>query len=248
MIKLFVLAASLLAAATSSASADCTNIKEASSLVFQGVLRFQIFPGPPNYEDVREGDRSEPAYILDLQEPVCAVGDDDLDANETFDEIHLYTTNNTVEKDLRRLLGSSVTVTGVEAFARHTAHHRAPLVVRVGAVQKNEAIKLAGASAVPTVRGFYQALAAGDGKQAAQFVAPKKRAAGPLSAAAISEFYRDLPEPLRLISVRWQNGVFRVHYRYRAQGKPLCAGRADVYVVNIGGLNLIEKIKVLDGC
>lgn len=248
MLKLLTVAASLLVITTSSAYGDCINLKDASTFVFHGVLRIQIFAGPPNFEDVRKGDSAEPAYILELPEPVCAAGDDELAPNEPIDEIHLYASDEAVRKDLRRLQGASVTVTGVEAFPRHTVHHRAPLVVKVGVVQKDDGVKPVDASAVTTVQGFYEALAAGDGGEAAQFVIPKKRAAGPLSASAMSEFYRGLPEPLRLISVRWRNGVFRVRYRYRAQGKGVCVGRADVYVINVGGLNLISKIEALDGC
>src|SRR5215471_4645918 len=71
------------------ANAACIDVKQAERLSFQGTLSHQIFPGPPNFEDVRKGDAREPAYILTLDAPICAVGDDSLDAGESFDRIQL---------------------------------------------------------------------------------------------------------------------------------------------------------------
>src|SRR3984893_12402491 len=65
-----------------SAHAACINVKEASSLSFQGALAYRIFAGPPNYEDVRKGDTPEPAYILTLDAPVCVEGDEFLNPGQ----------------------------------------------------------------------------------------------------------------------------------------------------------------------
>jgi hypothetical protein len=43
----------------------CVDIKT-PDLSFEGTLGFRIFPGPPNFIDVRKGDTPEPSYILKL--------------------------------------------------------------------------------------------------------------------------------------------------------------------------------------
>jgi hypothetical protein len=58
------------------ASGPCLDIDQAQTIVFEGKLTHKIFPGPPNYEDVRRGDRPEPSYILQLQKPICVSGID----------------------------------------------------------------------------------------------------------------------------------------------------------------------------
>jgi len=70
-------------------NAACIDVKQTDRLSFQGTLSHQIFPGPPNFEDVRKGDAREPTYILTLDAPACAVGDEFLNASESFDRIQL---------------------------------------------------------------------------------------------------------------------------------------------------------------
>jgi hypothetical protein len=50
-------------------------------------------------------------------------------------------------------------------------------------------------------RLFFLALAAWNADEAAKFGIPRKRAVGPLSAATITEFYRNFYEPLTLLNV-----------------------------------------------
>ena len=57
------------------------------------------------------------------------------------------------------------------------------------------------ATARGTVTQFYEALGRADGPAAAEAVVPEKRAHGPLSADAITQFYSRLAEPLALVSV-----------------------------------------------
>ena len=118
-----------------SASAACIDVKQSDRLAFQGTLSHQIFPGPPNFEDVRKGDAREPAYILTLDAPICAVGDDSLDAGESFDRIQLLADDArpdpALSGRLRRLVGKRVSVQGASAFGAHTGHHHAPLLISV---------------------------------------------------------------------------------------------------------------------
>jgi Domain of unknown function (DUF4431) len=111
--------------ATCAANAACIDVKQIDRLSFQGTLSHQIFPGAPNFEDVRKGDAREPAYILTL----------DADAGESFDRIQLLPddarADPTLSRTLRRLVGKRVSVQGASAFGAHTGHHHAPLLVSV---------------------------------------------------------------------------------------------------------------------
>src|SRR3989475_10133741 len=73
-----------------SANAACIALKKTDTLSFEGTLNYRIFPGPPNYEDVRKGDTPEPTYILKLEEPICATGDEFVDQNVKFDRIQIF--------------------------------------------------------------------------------------------------------------------------------------------------------------
>ena len=99
------------------------------------MLSHQNFPGAPNFEDVRKGDAREGAYILTLDAPACAVGDDFLNASESFDRIQLLPNDARpdpkLSRKLRRLVGKRVSVQGASAFGAHTGHHHAPLLVSV---------------------------------------------------------------------------------------------------------------------
>jgi hypothetical protein len=120
------------------ANAACIDVKQTDRLSFQGTLSHKIFPGPPNFEDVRKGDAREPAYILTLDAPACAVGDDFLNASESFDRIQLLPNDARpdpkLSRTLRRLVGKRVSVQGASAFGAHTGHHHAPLLVSVKSI------------------------------------------------------------------------------------------------------------------
>jgi len=117
------------------ANAACIDVKQTDRLSFQGTLSHKIFPGPPNFEDLRKGDAREPAHILTLDAPACAVGDDFLNASESFDRIQLLPNDArpdpALSRTLRRLVGKRVSVQGASAFGAHTGHHHAPLLVSV---------------------------------------------------------------------------------------------------------------------
>jgi Domain of unknown function (DUF4431) len=134
-----LLAAILLVAATASATAECVDLQQPGRLAFEGTLSYRVFAGPPNYEDVRKCDAPEPGYILKLDEPMCAAGDEFVDANDKFDLIQLFPDGTgraarTLAKELRRLVGRRVSVEGKSAFGAHTGHHHAPLVMPISRI------------------------------------------------------------------------------------------------------------------
>lgn len=98
-----------------------------------GTLRSQVFPGPPNYESIRRGDRRETAIILTLVGGACTTGNDPqgFDVPETgIREMQLVITKEAHWKTVRRLMGKRAIVTGM-LFHAHTGHHRTKVLVDV---------------------------------------------------------------------------------------------------------------------
>jgi hypothetical protein len=243
----------------SSANAECIDLKQKDTLSFEGTLNYRIYPGPPNYEDVRKGDTPEPTYILKLDEPICATGDEFVDQNLKFDRIQIFPESGKAAqvlwRDLRGFIGQRVLVAGTDlaagtgAFGRHTGHHHAPLMLPIARISAAFDPTKSHGTSMTTVQGFYLALGAGNGEEAAKFVIPEKRSSGPLSAIAISNFYGNLVEPLTLIDVvPTRSDEYRVRYTYVAPARGRCDGEALVRTNNVGGLNLIGSIKAISGC
>lgn len=115
----------------------CMEVGGTATSRFTGRLTRPVFPGPPNYEDVRRGDAREPAYILTLDRPACvnAEGDENLD-RRSVSQIHLRLDPGNVASRpaydrLGRLIGRTITVAGTDGFGAQTGHHHAPLVLTV---------------------------------------------------------------------------------------------------------------------
>ncbi len=113
---------------------ECVDLSMSGSFVFEGTLTFHIFAGPPNYESVSSGDTPEPGYILKLDAPICATGDENTDPNTAIEQIQIWRTSDAedrerLERDLRRLVGQRVRVEGKSPFAAITGHHHAPLML-----------------------------------------------------------------------------------------------------------------------
>ncbi|HEY4051817.1 MAG TPA: DUF4431 domain-containing protein [Acidobacteriaceae bacterium] len=94
-----------------------------------GILKHETVPGPPNYEDVRKGDRPETYWFVELSRPIC-VGEDkaEPDVNPAKNKItrvqlvldpEAYTA-------YAGLMGRRVMATGT-LFAAITGHHHTPV-------------------------------------------------------------------------------------------------------------------------
>ena len=238
----------------SAANAACLDLKQTNVLSFEGTLNYRIFPGPPNYEDVRKGDTPELTYILTLDEPICVSGDEFVDAREQFSRVQIFPESSdkdasALSRSLRRWSGKRVAVEGASPFGAHTGHHHARLMLPITRISLASVPTQSYGTAMTTVQGFYAALRPGNGEEAAKFVIPKKRSSGPLSATAISKFYGNLPEPLTLVDVvATRSGEYRVRYRYVASGPRPCDGESIVRTTQVSGSNLIESIKAVSGC
>ncbi len=136
--SILALALGLLAAAAPAAAqspgrhrlADCVDIT-VPRVTLEGRLSLHVFPGPPNYQDVRAGDAAERTLILTLARDICLDdGGQQADPNERFRVVQVYANSPALRRQLRAGLGRRIRIVG-EGFAAHTGHHHAPLVMEV---------------------------------------------------------------------------------------------------------------------
>jgi hypothetical protein len=111
-------------------ASGCIDLSRASSTFSaEGRLTLRHFAGPPNYESIARGDADESAFILELAESVCLDdGGDFADPAERVRFVQVAANAEAVRRRLRAAVGRRVLVSG-EAFAAHTGHHHAPLVL-----------------------------------------------------------------------------------------------------------------------
>jgi hypothetical protein len=138
----FVVMVSAMIGVGSLANAACIDVRQKEPLAFKGTLNYRIFPGPPNYEDVKKGDKPEPAYIIKLDTPICAIGDEFLDSKETIDQIQLLMDDSsqsgrTLWQSLRQMEGKRIAVSGKSGFGAQTGHHHAPLLMTLVGITAN---------------------------------------------------------------------------------------------------------------
>ena len=98
-----------------------TNEPETVNIV--GILQREVFPGPPNYENINSGDRPETVWFVDI--------DDARYVSETGEQrIQLILPEN----QYNYLLNQTVVATGT-LFDAHTVHHHTPVLLFVTKLQ-----------------------------------------------------------------------------------------------------------------
>jgi hypothetical protein len=98
-----------------------------------GTLRRQDFPGPPNYDSIRKGDK-ETAIILTLRNAICTNRGQYDEAERNVREIQLVIRTEANWKAVRRLMGKRSLVTGT-LFRWHTGHHRTRVLIDVAGIR-----------------------------------------------------------------------------------------------------------------
>jgi uncharacterized protein DUF4431 len=98
-----------------------------------GTLVRKTFAGPPNYENIRRGDRPETYWLLSLSQPVC-VNEDDSDralspAHEDIRTVQLVLTE-VAYKKYKNLIGKQVVATGT-LFGGITGHHHTDVLSKI---------------------------------------------------------------------------------------------------------------------
>jgi hypothetical protein len=127
----------LLCGAFSAPAAERPCLKYEPEVVdLQGTVKRVVFPGPPNYENIKNGDEAEPYWVLYLPKEICVQGD-------PKDEFNSETEKNVTSLQLmdvdyrqdRSLLGKSVVVQGTLMHS-FTGHHHTPVLIQVKSVEK----------------------------------------------------------------------------------------------------------------
>jgi hypothetical protein len=130
-----VLVASSILWSATPVEAACIDIHSREPVGLNGILRYLVFPGPPNFEDIRKGDAPERAYILALSDPICIESDEFGDPVETIATVHLIPSGS-IGDSMRSLINSRVFIRVTELMIANTAHHHAPLVADVIQISK----------------------------------------------------------------------------------------------------------------
>jgi len=119
-----------------SARAQCVKY-EPEVVTLTGRLSSHVFPGPPNYESIKRGDRKETAIILTLAAPICVEGSEDpTDAPENnVRDLQLVINKPADWKVVDGRLGKRVTVAG-HLFHATTGHHRTKVLIDVTNIRR----------------------------------------------------------------------------------------------------------------
>lgn len=115
----------------------CIDAESAKPFEVSGRLVRRVFPGPPNYENVKRGDAPEAAWIILLSEPVCIAGDEFALKTVSARTIQLLPDVDlpTSAGILQRLRGRYVTFSLKRPFSAQTGHHHAPILATVVAAR-----------------------------------------------------------------------------------------------------------------
>jgi hypothetical protein len=116
---------SLLFLAPASAYAGCLQAEQAKTII-EGVLSEGSFTDA--------NDQPEQAFILKLPVPTCLAGDEQLPETEQVSTIHIYSSDDAVAQSIKGFVGKDVFVQGTP-FGAHTAHHHAPIVMDITAIE-----------------------------------------------------------------------------------------------------------------
>ena len=94
-----------------------------------GVLISKVFPGPPNFDSIENGDYPEAGWILKLDNQSINIlaASMRLDGSEGIDEIEIET-EKSFNGDLQRCVGRRVICRGILRDAEN-AHHHTPLLL-----------------------------------------------------------------------------------------------------------------------
>jgi hypothetical protein len=121
-------------AAVCSAQPQATGCLSYEPAVVQltGTVIRETFPGPPNYESVRNGERPETYWILHLEHPICVDADKtDSGYNSAqidIQRVQLVLAGGAAYKKYKKLLSKKVIATGT-LFGSHTGHHHTTVLL-----------------------------------------------------------------------------------------------------------------------
>ena len=117
----------------------CFRFEPAVSTI-SGTLVRKTYAGPPNYEDIKSGDRPETGWYVRLAAPICVTGTpgDEINGEDEggVDLVQLVLMHDEY-KTRSGLVGKRVKVTGT-FFRWHTGHHHTPVLLTVTRLETAE--------------------------------------------------------------------------------------------------------------
>ena len=115
------------------AEASCMDYRD--TVTIRGIVRREVYAGPPNYESVAAGDAPEAGFYLHLSQAICArsarggTADASLQPVDRARRVQLVLASAGFAS-LRPQLGQVVELRGT-LFSAYTGHHHAPLLLSV---------------------------------------------------------------------------------------------------------------------
>ncbi len=102
----------------------------------KGKVKSVVFPGPPNYESIEEGDKPETYWVLYLSKGICVQGDAKSELNsETEKGVKSLQLVMTGYDKYRPLLGKNVAVKG-RLMHSFTGHHHTAVLIQVESISQ----------------------------------------------------------------------------------------------------------------
>jgi hypothetical protein len=116
----------------------CLNY-EPEKIQLTGLLYSKSFPGPPNYEDIRKGDKEEIYWLIKTTKDFCVNATKDNWAGKLLNQSEVQLVIMGAVFDLyetkKSLLGKSVTIKGT-LFPQMSGHHKTSVLITVESLEK----------------------------------------------------------------------------------------------------------------
>ncbi len=115
----------------------CLNY-EPEVIQLEGELYKKSFPGPPNYQDIKEGDEEEIYWLIKTAKPFCVNKSSYVEGDELhgLSEVQLVMSSKLdFYKTKRSLLNKKIKVQGT-LFPQHTGHHKTEVLLTVESLEK----------------------------------------------------------------------------------------------------------------
>ena len=109
------------------------------SNTIEGVIQTIVFPGPPEYMNVKKGDLPEQALVLVLEKPISVFPQKDAKDHLEEPEKNVFKVQLVVNWDdnIKVVMSKKVRVTGM-FFHSHTGHHHTKVLMDVETVEASK--------------------------------------------------------------------------------------------------------------
>lgn len=77
--------------------------------------------------------RPQKPYVILLSQPICLTAEEPDDSVSSTKTVHIFSSDDTVHQQIAGFVGQAIVVRG-RPFPSHTAHHHAPVVMDITAI------------------------------------------------------------------------------------------------------------------